>query len=63
VIGFQAVIGVDRGVEFDLDLWAQRAVTPDFSAREADRQCKFRGECPNAHRFMTLDDASENARQ
>ena len=67
--GFPAVIRVDQGTEFvsrDLDLWAyQRGVTLDFSrpGKPTDNAFiesfngKFRGECLNAHWFMSLDDA------
>ncbi len=68
-LGFPKAIRVDQGTEFvsrDLDLWAyQRGVTLDFSrpGKPTDNAFiesfngKFRAECLNAHRFMSLDDA------
>src|SRR3569833_1382037 len=70
-VGFPAAIRVDQGSEFvsrDLDLWAyQRNVTLDFSrpGKPTDNAFiesfngKFRGECLNAHWFMSLDDAQQ----
>jgi putative transposase len=67
-VGFPATIQVDQGKEFvsrDLDLWAyQRGVTLDFSrpGKPTDNtslnpsMASSRG-VPNAHWFMTLDDA------
>jgi putative transposase len=68
-VGFPKAIRVDQGTEFvsrDLDFWAyQRGVTLDFSrpGKPTDNAFiesfngKFRAECPNAHWFMSLDDA------
>jgi putative transposase len=68
-IGYPKTIRVDQGSEFvsrDLDLWAYaHDVTLDFSrpGKPTDNafieafNSKFRGECLNAHWFLTLDDA------
>jgi len=68
-VGYPAVIRVDNGSEFisrDLDMWAyHKEVTLDFSrpGKPTDNSYiesfngKFRGECLNAHWFMSLDDA------
>ena len=68
-IGYPKTIRVDQGSEFvsrDLDLWAYaNGVTLDFSrpGKPTDNafieafNSKFRGECLNAHWFMSLDDA------
>ena len=68
-IGLPAGIGVDQRTEFvsrDLDLWAyQRGVTLDFSrpGKPTDNafikafNSRFRAECLNAHRFLSLADA------
>ena len=68
-VGFPKAIRVDQGTEFvsrDLDFWAyQRGVTLDFSrpGKPTDNAFiesfngKFRAECPNAHWFMSLDEA------
>jgi putative transposase len=68
-IGYPKTIRVDQGSEFisrDLDLWAYaRGVTLDFSrpGKPTDNAFieafngRFRAECLNAHRFLTLDDA------
>jgi putative transposase len=70
-VGFPATIRVDQGSEFvsrDLDLWAyQRGVTLDFSrpGKPTDNAFieafngRFRGECLNAHWFLSLADARE----
>ena len=69
VTGYPHTIRVDQGSEFvsrDLDLWAyQKGVTLDFSrpGKPTDNAFiesfngKLRGECLNAHWFMSLDDA------
>jgi putative transposase len=68
-IGYPKTIRVDQGSEFvsrDLDLWAYtNGVTLDFSrpGKPTDNafieafNSKLRGECLNAHWFMSLDDA------
>lgn len=68
-VGYPKTIRVDQGSEFvsrDLDLWAYaNGVTLDFSrpGKPTDNafieafNSKFRGECLNAHWFMSLDDA------
>jgi putative transposase len=68
-VGYPKTIRVDQGSEFvsrDLDLWAYtNAVVLDFSrpGKPTDNafieafNSKFRGECLNAHWFMSLDDA------
>ena len=70
-IGYPAMIRVDQGTEFvsrDLDLWAYtRGVTLDFSrpGKPTDNAFieafngRFRVECLNAHRFMSLEDARQ----
>ena len=70
-IGYPKTIPVDNGSEFisrDMDLWAyQRGVTLDFSRRGKPTDNAFieafnskrRGECLNAHWFMSLADARE----
>jgi putative transposase len=70
-IGYPKTIRVDNGSEFisrDLDLWDyQRGVTLDFSrpAEPTDNAFieafnpKLRGECLNAHWFMSCEDACE----
>lgn len=67
--GYPQSIRVDQGSEFvsrDLDLWAyQKEVVLDVSrpGKPTDNSFmesfngKFRAECLNAHRFLTLDDA------
>ncbi len=67
-VGYPAPIRVDQGSEFisrDLDLWAYtRNVTLDFSrpdnptdnAFTESFNGKFRAECLNQHRIMSLDD-------
>ncbi len=69
LVGYPKTIRVDQGSEFisrDLDLWAYaNDVTLDFSrpGKPTDNAYiesfngKFRGECLNAHWFLTLDDA------
>ena len=69
VTGYPHTIRVDQGSEFvsrDRDLWAyQKGVTLDFSrpGKPTDNAFiesfngKLRGECLNAHWFMSLDDA------
>jgi putative transposase len=69
-IGYPASIRVDQGTEFvsrDLDLWAYiKGVVLDFSrpGKPTDNAFiesfngKFRAECLNQHRFMSLDDAA-----
>lgn len=66
-------IRVDSGPEFvskELDLWAfMRGVTlafsrpgkPADSADSASCNGKFRSECRNANRFLSLDQARQNA--
>ena len=68
-VGYPQSIRVDQGSEFvsrDLDLWAYaHGVTLDFSrpGKPTDNafieafNSKLRGECLNAHWFMSLDDA------
>jgi putative transposase len=68
-VGYPESIRVDQGSEFvsrDLDLWAYaHGVTLDFSrpGKPTDNafieafNSKLRGECLNAHWFMSLDDA------
>ena len=68
-VGLPATIRVDQGTEFvsrDLDLWAYRhGVTLDFSrpGKPTDNAFieafngRFRVECLNAHRFLSLADA------
>ena len=68
-VGYPKTIRVDQGSEFvsrDLDLWAYaNGVNLDFSrpGKPTDNafieafNSKFRGECLNAHWFMSLDDA------
>jgi putative transposase len=68
-VGYPRTIRVDQGTEFvsrDLDLWAYaHNVTLDFSrpGKPTDNafieafNSKVRGECLNAHWFMSLDDA------
>ena len=70
-LGYPKAIRVDQGTEFvsrDLDLWAyQRGVTLDFSrpGKPTDNSYiesfngKFRAECLNQHRFLSLDDARQ----
>jgi putative transposase len=69
IVGYPQSIRVDQGSEFvsrDLDLWAYaHGVTLDFSrpGKPTDNafieafNSKLRGECLNAHWFMSLDDA------
>ena len=69
--GYPKTIRVDNSSEFnsrDMDLWAyQRGVTLDFPAlaKLTDNafieafNSKLRGECLNAHWFLSLEDACE----
>ena len=69
--GYPNTIRVDQGSEFvsrDLDLWAYaKGVTLDFSrpGKPTDNAFieafngRFRAECLNTHRFLTLADARE----
>ena len=69
--GYPKTIRVDEGSQFisrDMDLWAyQRCVTLDFSRPGKPTvnaffeafDGRFRAECLNAYRFLTLADASE----
>jgi putative transposase len=70
-LGYPKAIRVDQGSEFisrDRDLWAYaKGVTPDFSrpGTPTDNAFieafngRFRAECLNTHRFLTLADAAE----
>ena len=70
-IGYPTTIRVDQGTEFvsrDLDLWAYtRGVVLDFSrpGKPTDNAFseafngRFRVECLNQHRFMSLEDARQ----
>lgn len=70
-MGYPKTIRVDQGTEFvsrDMDLWAyQRGVVLDFSrpGKPTDNAFieafngRFRTECLNQHRFMSLADAAE----
>ena len=70
-IGYPKTIRVDNGREFisrDMDLWAyQRGVILDFSCPSKPTDdafieafnSKLRGECLNAHWFLSLEDACE----
>jgi putative transposase len=70
-VGYPKTIRVDQGSEFisrDLDIWAyQKDVVLDFSrpGKPTDNSFiesfngKFRSECRNTHRFLSLDDARQ----